>query len=110
MAQQSESRLSKNIYQKRYRWCFVPQCGNNSKTNGDKIFIHVPQDPTRRKAWLKAVRRKEDTPQSVLFCCEDHFEVSILMHFHYESKTKLKFCMLINSISLAKKKFLQFVL
>lgn len=51
--------------------CFVPVC-NNTSDNSSKIFLVVPYDDLIRKKWFTAAK---------LYCCEDHFDVSIV----YES-------------------------
>ena len=37
---------------KGYRACFVPLCGNNSKKNPDKVFVHVPMDAKKNNCGL----------------------------------------------------------
>lgn len=62
-----------------YKWCIVPNCTNNSLKTPNKIFVHVPSNTKKRKAWIKAVRRSySDFSASTksLYVCEDHFNVS----------------------------------
>lgn len=59
-----------------YRWCFVPLCKNTAKNSPDKVFLHVPQDPKRRKHWFQLARRSDSPTKSNYFCCQDHFIVS----------------------------------
>lgn len=59
-----------------YRNCFVPSCNNDTVNSPDKLFVHIRHD--LREQWCKAV----DTEYSSLYtiyCCEDHFNVSVLL-------------------------------
>lgn len=61
-----------------YRTCAVPMCGNTTIKCPDKLFIHVPKCPKRRKQWLQLARRDPQftSDKSAIFYCEDHFDVS----------------------------------
>jgi hypothetical protein len=62
----------------RYKWCFVPKCTNTSVSTPSKEFFHVPMKKNVRSNWFKAARREMNvSPKSDLYCCEDHFEVTI---------------------------------
>nr|CAH7712749.1 unnamed protein product [Callosobruchus chinensis] len=64
---------------KYFKYCLVPLCRSTTVKTPNKIFIRLPQDPNRRKKWLKACRRetKDISPNSnALHVCEDHFNVS----------------------------------
>ena len=59
--------------------CFVPCCPNSSTKTPTKVFLSVPKGEIRKK-WITAVRPKDQVSlQSGLFCCEDHFKVSLIM-------------------------------
>lgn len=57
--------------------CFVKGCLNNSEGSPEKVFITVPLDESRRRAWFEAARQQY-VSKSTRFCCEDHFNVSSL--------------------------------
>ncbi|XP_044731410.1 uncharacterized protein LOC123294332 [Chrysoperla carnea] len=58
-----------------YKYCFVPQCKNTSKSTPEKLFISVPKGDKRAK-WVKQVRYPLDvSATSRLHCCEDHFDL-----------------------------------
>ena len=61
-----------------YKWCAVPECKNTTTKTADKLFVTVPKDAKVRKRWLKLARRNPDDIQAntVIFFCEDHFNVS----------------------------------
>lgn len=60
-----------------YKWCFVPQCANTTLRTPGKLFFHVKRDEKTRKMWFQAARRESNvSSSSVIFCCEDHFNVS----------------------------------
>lgn len=63
------------------KWCFVPNCMNTSAKTPQKIFVTVPIAPKRRAKWFAAARRdvKGVSPTSAIYCCEDHFDVSVLI-------------------------------
>lgn len=63
------------------KWCFVPGCKNSSTRTPVKKFLCVPRHPEKRKIWFKAVGRdiQGASLNSSLYCCEDHFNVSILV-------------------------------
>lgn len=63
-----------------YKWCFVPQCTNTTLKTPNKVFLNVVKDELVRKRWCQAARRKFPVKKtSTLYCCEDHFDVSILL-------------------------------
>lgn len=70
--------MPKTSERKNYRGCFVPLCTNTTRKTPQKMFVTVPQNIKRRKKWFQAVRRPNPKTTSNLFCCEDHFDVSIL--------------------------------
>lgn len=61
-----------------YRCCFVPQCPNTSKNQPEKVFVCVPKTMDVRKKWFTVANRLDKPNNSNYFCCEDHFDVSIL--------------------------------
>lgn len=63
---------------KYYRICFVPECKNNEKKCPEKIFVSVPKDNKKPKLWFTQARRSYQQTSSNFYCCEDHFNVSIL--------------------------------
>lgn len=65
-----------------YRCCAVPLCTNTTIKSPDKLFIFVPYDKTIRNKWLKLARRdiKGILPNTQLYFCEDHFDVSIYLY------------------------------
>ncbi|KAF5281935.1 hypothetical protein FQR65_LT14461 [Abscondita terminalis] len=60
-----------------YKWCIVPECTNTSIKTPDKVFLSVPSDEKRKKTWFQIIRRdyRSVKPSSVLFICEDHFNL-----------------------------------
>ena len=66
---------------KRYKYCFVPNCGSNNFSNPNKEFLNVPQKTVTRNSWCKAVGRKPDKTPLISHCCEDHFNVSVSLYF-----------------------------
>ncbi|XP_050559537.1 uncharacterized protein LOC118278943 isoform X12 [Spodoptera frugiperda] len=60
-----------------YRTCAVPMCRSTSIKYPDKLFIHVPKCPKRRKQWLQLARRNPmlTSDKSTIFFCEDHFNL-----------------------------------
>ena len=67
-----------------YKRCFVPQCPNTQKKYPNKIFICVPRDIKMRKAWFRAAHRSDadaSNLKSNIHCCEDHFNVIIILFY-----------------------------
>lgn len=66
----------------RYHWCVAPSCKSTSKITPEKLFVKVPDDITMRNIWLELVNRdpKSLSTKSRLHLCEDHFNVSKLLH------------------------------
>lgn len=60
-----------------YKYCLVPRCKNTTSKAPNKLFFLVPQGKIRAK-WCKIMRRDQVSPTTPLYCCEDHFDVSIL--------------------------------
>ncbi|CAH0725615.1 unnamed protein product, partial [Brenthis ino] len=60
-----------------YKMCAVPMCISTTIKNPEKLFIHVPKSPKRRKQWLQLARRdsKFTSDKSTIFFCEDHFDL-----------------------------------
>nr|XP_022912914.1 uncharacterized protein LOC111423791 [Onthophagus taurus] len=60
--------------------CFVPTCGNTSSNAPKKLFVTVSKK--RRLRWINAVNITEKKAItrlkhcSMLYCCEDHFNLS----------------------------------
>lgn len=65
-----------------YRYCLVPLCKNTIRSTPEKVFFPVPKDEKIRKQWCKIMRRDNVSSSSCLHCCEDHFDVSILISFN----------------------------
>lgn len=61
-----------------YKYCMVPKCKNTIRNTPDKWFFRIPTDAKVRKQWCNAMRRDNVSPISCLYCCEDHFNVSML--------------------------------
>ena len=61
--------------------CFAPGCDADSNNNPDKLFFKLPDGIEVRREWALAVGRTGIHtvfhPSSGIFCCEDHFNVSI---------------------------------
>lgn len=57
------------------KYCIVPRCTVNSKSDPGKRFVALPSDK-RRKAWLQAIKTHQ-SEKTVSLICEDHFEVRI---------------------------------
>lgn len=62
-----------------YKYCFVPGCMSTTIKNPCKIFVCVPKGEIR-KIWIKQVRRDPNETSLItpFYCCEDHFDVSII--------------------------------
>lgn len=62
-----------------YKTCAVPMCKSTTIKCPNKLFIHVPKCPKRRKQWIQLTRRDPQftSDKSAIFFCEDHFDVSI---------------------------------
>jgi hypothetical protein len=67
-----------------YRKCFVPWCNNNSASTPDKIIVRIRED--LRKEWCRAVG-VEYFKVYTQYCCEDHFDVSIIETIEIEMST-----------------------
>lgn len=63
--------------QKKNRWCFVPMCTSTDKSTPGKIFLCVPVNKKIRRQWWVAARREFPVLECSLYCCQDHFTVSI---------------------------------
>lgn len=75
----TEHEIDTAAKRKPFRSCIVPMCTNTSIKTPEKLFVPVPKGENIRKQWVKMIRRDgEFSPQSGLYCCEDHFDVSIL--------------------------------
>lgn len=67
-----------------YKYCIVPKCKNTTRTTPDLdyeealLLFRIPSDAKIRKLWCKMMRRDNLSPISCLYCCEDHFNVSML--------------------------------
>ncbi len=58
---------------------FFPNCANTTIKTAEKLFFNVPKDPTARNFWLRVSHRLDKpSEKSVLFCCEDHFDVNFI--------------------------------
>ena len=63
-----------------YKYCIVPKCINTTAVTPNKLFFRVPRQADIRAKWCKAMKRNDKTPlseKSGLYCCEDHFDVSV---------------------------------
>ena len=70
--------MSTSGKKKTYKYCFVPRCYNTTTSTPDKAFVHVARDHDVRKKWNFVARRKDElSVKSTMYCCEDHFIVSI---------------------------------
>ena len=54
-------------------FCCAHGCSNNCKRNPNRQFYRIPGDLSRRKAWLKRIRRKNFTPTENTRICSEHF-------------------------------------
>ena len=76
-----------------YKYCIVPKCTNTTRKTPDKVFFRISSDAKIRKQWCKVMRRDNISPKSCLYCCEDHFNVSVLyLYTAYCELVKSKFC------------------
>ena len=41
-------------------WCAAYNCSNSSKNNPEKALFTLPKNVRARKAWIAALKRKED--------------------------------------------------
>ena len=59
--------------------CIVPSCKSLSTTHPEKIFLSVPKDKERRQKWFEitALDLNLKKGSHSLYCCEDHFNVSV---------------------------------
>lgn len=65
-----------------YKTCFVPLCKSTTIKTPHKLFFYVPQAENVRKKWFKSAHRANEPGKWSYFCCQDHFDVSIiLIHF-----------------------------
>lgn len=71
---------------KNYRWCIISQCKNTSVKSKEKTFISVPIEKAARQIWIENCGRNpaEFSSTSVIYVCEDHFDVSIVKYSHIE--------------------------
>ena len=60
-----------------YRCCFVTQCANTSKNQGEKMFVCVPKN--KKVKWFEVANRSTKPTDSNYFCCEHHFHVNIFL-------------------------------
>lgn len=58
------------------RKCFVPTCSNNSQNSPNKIFVRIRED--LRKKWCHEAGAEYYNVYT-MYCCEDHFNVSIII-------------------------------
>ena len=61
-----------------YKWCFVNECHNSTTKTPDTIFFPVPAKPIERNKWFESAQRRDMPGNSNMFCCQDHFDVSIV--------------------------------
>lgn len=63
--------------------CLVRSCGNSTIQTPEKRFVSLPSNIQMRFKWLQLAGRnpEEYSNKSVLFICEDHFNVSKLMSY-----------------------------
>lgn len=54
-------------------FCCAHGCSNNRKRNPKLQFYRIPGDLSRRKAWLKRIRRENFTPTDNTRICSEHF-------------------------------------
>ena len=47
-------KMSQSFNNSSYKYCFVPNCKNTTKSNPEKEFIHVPTNEQKRKILLTA--------------------------------------------------------
>ena len=63
--------------------CVVPKCKNTTTNSPEKLFFIVPKDVKMRKKWIKAMKRLDPFGgKSTVYCCEDHFDVSVVIEFY----------------------------
>lgn len=60
-----------------YKYYMVPECKITIFSTPDKVFFRIARDEELQKQWCKIMKRDDVSPLSVVFCCEDHFNVSI---------------------------------
>jgi len=63
---------------KTYKTCFVPLCKSTVIKTPDKLFFYVPQDKNVRKRWFESAHRTDEPRKWNYFCCQDHFDVSVM--------------------------------
>lgn len=73
---------------KTYKYCIVPLCTSTTSSTPDKLFFLVPKNKEMRKKWCEVMNRDEPkypelSSKTALYCCENHFDVSILKHTHF---------------------------
>lgn len=63
--------------------CAVPGCYNTAKTIPKKLFVAVPWKKDLRKMWLILAKIDPNSDlHSIIFFCEDHFDVSVIAFIH----------------------------
>lgn len=58
-----------------YKFCFVPGCKNTTITAPNKVFLSVPNEPVKRKAWCEAAGCPGKSLRAGSHACEDHFDL-----------------------------------
>ena len=61
-----------------YKWCFVDECHNSTTKIPDKIFFPGSVNTIVRNKWFESAQRRDMPGNSNMFCCQDHFDVSIV--------------------------------
>lgn len=67
-----------------YKSCFVPSCKNTTVTAPNKVFLSVPNEPLKRKAWCQAVGCPEKKLRKGSYVYQDHFKASIQQNIPFK--------------------------
>lgn len=74
------------------RICIVPVCNAKNSDFPDRIFFTVPEN--KKKTWLEIVGGDSSSikPKKRLFCCENHFDVTVQCLCYFVHALNFLFC------------------
>lgn len=70
-------RFNHNKHKAMVRACCVVQCTNRDDSKGKEKGLHFfrfPKDVRKRRAWIRAINRKNFAPNEFSCICSEHFE------------------------------------
>ncbi|XP_033212085.1 uncharacterized protein LOC117169701 isoform X2 [Belonocnema kinseyi] len=87
ISSEDESEAKKNKYVK---YCFVPNCNQNSLENPNKLYLQLPKGMEIRKKFAEVLVGKEKNivfhENSEVFCCTDHLDLLKSIHLPYTTQ------------------------